>query len=362
MTTSALERARRESLGSHSVRLLILHCAASSGMRFRGIVVPCTCFSAVGRDCLRDHDTSCLRRAASRKGRRALHPPGRLGDRSPRNRPLQVARRINPNHDIAAARANLAQVAGVVDASDVLPHDALRLCVQILAGEVLYCSHRVSLLSEGQAASERTGPLQSLDRRPSASRPSSLARIEDGDRRGRGGASSRRCARLRRPDRGRAAGDVRRLPGSPRIKRNACARTSNVISARSKGASPMFADAPAPPDASIGAFSLTDRFRRERDKAIRERDELRAGLHALEREREVVRIAGNLGFLDPQDSWAHLKGGSLLEDDWSSPAKVRRALANARAPGAQGSSSARTGVRRPEELLQPAVRGGPGPT
>jgi hypothetical protein len=56
-----------------------------------------------------------------------------------------------PTHDIAAAKANLARMAGFIDTSKVLPHEALMMCVQITAGEVLYATRQVAVLPEALA-------------------------------------------------------------------------------------------------------------------------------------------------------------------------------------------------------------------
>jgi hypothetical protein len=56
-----------------------------------------------------------------------------------------------PNHGIAAARATLSHIATRIDAANVMPDEALRLCVRIAAGEVLYASQRVAALAEETA-------------------------------------------------------------------------------------------------------------------------------------------------------------------------------------------------------------------
>ncbi len=48
-------------------------------------------------------------------------------------------------------------MAGYVDASDVMPDDALRLCVRIAVGEVVYASQQIALLPDSSA--ERDGRL-----------------------------------------------------------------------------------------------------------------------------------------------------------------------------------------------------------
>jgi hypothetical protein len=61
------------------------------------------------------------------------------------------------NHDIAAARAKLAQIAAYVEASAVVPEAALRLCVRLAVREVLYASEQVAALPE--SAIEHSGRL-----------------------------------------------------------------------------------------------------------------------------------------------------------------------------------------------------------
>jgi len=52
-----------------------------------------------------------------------------------------------PNHDLAAARARLDEIAAHLDLSDPLPHEALQFCVRAVAAQVDYCSRQIADLT-----------------------------------------------------------------------------------------------------------------------------------------------------------------------------------------------------------------------
>lgn len=56
-----------------------------------------------------------------------------------------------PNHDLAAARAHLDEIAAHLDLPDPLPHEALQFCVRAVAAQVEYCSRQIATLTPEEA-------------------------------------------------------------------------------------------------------------------------------------------------------------------------------------------------------------------